>query len=293
MIKSMTAYARVEKTIESLKVSVEIRSYNSRHLDLALRIPHGYLALEDKIKGLISKKVARGRLEVQVKIKDESKEATGFEIDKERADAYYEALCRLKENYALGSDITVEMMAGAGGVLKPVEIEKDLEAAWNAVSDCLEEAGTELDDMRKREGAFLAEDLRQRLESIARSVDLIESESGDLLDHYQERLRERVGALTKGIVEIDPSRIAQEAALMADRSDISEEIVRAKSHVEQFAAIMDSEEPAGRTLNFLLQEFNREFNTMGSKAGNTNVSHTIVTVKSELEKIREQVQNIE
>ncbi|MCK5509226.1 MAG: DUF1732 domain-containing protein, partial [Desulfobacterales bacterium] len=150
-----------------------------------------------------------------------------------------------------------------------------------------------LNAMRKKEGDFIGRDFINRIDFIEKSLGQIKKESENLLSHYQERLKERITALTQGMIDIDPARIAQEAAFFADRSDISEEIVRVESHIKEFRSIMDSEESAGRKLNFLLQEFSREFNTMGAKAGNSNVSHIIVAVKSELEKIREQVQNIE
>ena len=147
--------------------------------------------------------------------------------------------------------------------------------------------------MRKKEGEFLFKDLQTRLDYIEESISVIEKNTSDLLPRYQERLKERIMALTQGITEIDPVRIAQEAAILADKSDISEEIVRARSHVNQFRKIMTENAPVGKKLNFLLQEFNREFNTMASKSGNTDISHRIVSVKSELEKLREQVQNVE
>ena len=147
--------------------------------------------------------------------------------------------------------------------------------------------------MRKKEGDFISQDFKKRLKYIEQTLNKIKRASKDLLSHYQEKLKERMAALTQGIVEIESSRIAQEAAFLADRSDISEEIVRARSHLKQFRDIMTASEPSGRKLNFLLQEFTREFNTMGVKAGNADVSHMIVGVKTELEKIREQVQNVE
>ena len=150
-----------------------------------------------------------------------------------------------------------------------------------------------LDQMRQKEGDYTARDLTDRLDFISASIDRIATDSADLLGHYSERLQECIAALTRGTVELDPQRIAQEAAFLADRSDISEEIVRAKSHVHQFRDFMQSDDPAGRKLNFLLQELNREFNTMGSKIGNADVAHVVVDVKAELEKLREQVQNIE
>ncbi|OEU67880.1 MAG: YicC family protein [Desulfobacterales bacterium PC51MH44] len=293
MLKSMTAYARSEKTGEELTVLVEIRSYNNRHLDIALRIPHAYLTLEEKIKGLIKNKVARGRIEVNLEIKDDSDEAYAFEVNMPKAGAYYESLVQLKEQLDIDTAISLDLLVGAGGVIKPVEIDRDMKACWSIVRDCINEAMNDLVAMRKQEGEFIGEDIAGRLDGIEKNVDQIEEESSDLLFHYQQRLKDRISVLTKGIVEIDPERIAQEAAFLADRSDISEEVVRARSHIKQFREIMNSTEPVGRKLNFLLQELNREVNTMGSKTEKANVSHMIVEVKSEFEKIREQLQNVE
>ncbi|MBW2321394.1 MAG: YicC family protein [Deltaproteobacteria bacterium] len=271
MLKSMTAYAKSEKSQEKFAVLIEIRSYNSRYLDIALRIPHGYLA------------VSRGRIEVNLHVRDNSGEAYAFEIDTPKARAYYDSLVQLKDKLNLNSKISIDLLVSGGGIIKPAEVGFDMEARWldNLIA------------MRKKEGDFLETDISARLDGIKESVDQIQKESKDLLSHYQQRLKERIAALTKGIIEIDPDRIAQEAAFLADRSDISEEIVRASSHIEQFRTIMNSEEPAGRKLNFLMQELNREFNTMGSKTDNTHVSHIIVAVKADLEKIREQLQNVE
>jgi len=293
MLKSMTAYAKSEKTQEKLTVLIELRSYNSRYLDVALHIPHGYLALEEKIKTLIAGKVARGRIEVNLQVRDDSGEAYAFEIDIPKARAYYDSLVQLKDKFNINSKISIDLLVSGGGIIKPAEIGFDMEACWPVFEDCINEALDNLIAMRKEEGDFLEADIAVRLNGIEESVDQIQKESSDLLSHYQQRLMDRIAALTKGIIEIDPDRIAQEAAFLADRSDISEEVVRAASHIKQFRTIMNSHEPAGRKLNFLMQELNREFNTMGSKTANTNVSHIIVEVKSDLEKIREQLQNIE
>jgi len=293
MLKSMTAYARSEKTGEELTVLVEIRSYNSRHLDIAVRIPHGYLALEENIKTLIAGKVARGRIEANLQVKDDSGEAYAFEINTPKARAYHDSLAQLKDEFNISSKISLDLLMSGGGIIKPAEIDLDMEACWPVFKDCINEAVDDLIAMRKREGDFLEADIAARLDGIEESVDQIKRESGNLLFHYQQRLKDRITVLTKGIIEIDPDRITQEAAFLADRSDISEEVVRTRSHINQFRAIVNSTEPAGRKLNFLLQELNREFNTMGSKTDKTNVSHIIVEVKSELEKIREQLQNVE
>jgi uncharacterized protein (TIGR00255 family) len=293
MMKSMTAYARAEKTIGEINVSTEIRSYNSRYLDVSLRIMHGYNILEEKIKTLITEKIARGRIEVSLQINDGSEEAYNFEINIPKARAYFNRLAQLKDQLDIHSEITVDLLVREGGVIRSVDIDRNMDSVWPVVRSCVDEALNNLIEMRKKEGEFIALDITDRTNRIEESVHLIEKESIDLLYHYQQRLKERIVALTRGMVEIDLERITQEAAFLADKSDISEEIVRVASHIKQFRTIMKSEEPAGRKLNFLLQELNREFNTMGSKTEKAHVSHIIVEVKSELEKIREQLQNVE
>ena len=293
MIKSMTAFAAVEKTKDARSVAVEIRSYNSRFLDIALRLPHAHLYMEERIKGRVAERVARGRIEMRVQIRDDSDEVFAFEIHKPKARAYHEALMQLKEEFDIDAQLSVDFLVGTGGVVKPAEVDRDMEAIWPVVKGCLDEAMEDLVAMREREGANMAQDIAGRLDTIRACIDQIEIASGDLLSHYQARLKERIKALTKDAIPIDPERIAQEAAYLAERSDISEEIVRAKSHIKQFRMIMNSEDSSGRKLNFLLQEMNREFNTIGSKTEKINISHMIVDIKSELEKMREQVQNVE
>jgi len=292
-MKSMTAYARAEKTEKEINVSAEIRSYNSRYLDIALRIPHGYTALEEKIKSLIGDKVARGRIEVNLQINDDSDEAYAFEVNISRARAYYESLIQLRDQFDLNSEISIELLVREGGVVRPAEHARDMESIGSVVTDCINAAMVDLVRMRQKEGDFIALDISRRIKSIEKSVHQIEKESSDLLFYYQQRLKDRIAILTKGMVEIDSDRIAQEAAFLADKSDISEEVVRATSHLKQFLTIIDSMEPSGRKLNFLLQELNREFNTLGSKTEKASVSHMVVEVKSEIEKIREQLQNVE
>ncbi len=293
MIYSMTAFSHAEKKEKDLSVSVEIRSYNSKNLDIALRLHHGYMVFEDRIKNLLKDGLTRGRIEIKVVVLDQSEEACAFDVDEVRAAAYHKALVRLKDKLKLEVDIPIDILARANGVIVPADPDRELEENWPAIKDCLIAALADLKSMREKEGAFIHKDFFERLEYIERNIDLIKEESTDLLVHYRDRLKERISALANGIVDIDPGRIAQEAAFLADRSDITEEIVRALSHIQQFRTIIESDVPAGRKLNFLLQELNREFNTMGSKTGKADVAHRVVDVKTELEKIREQVQNIE
>ena len=293
MIKSMTAFSRAEKIKDSFSTIIEIRSYNSRHLDIAMRVSRGYLLLEDRIKGMIAEKVNRGRIEINVQIKGDFDETLAFDVDMAKAKAYHEALMQLKDLCKIKTEVSLDLLAATSGIIIHKEAERDIDACWFVVKQCLAEAIDDLNKMRSKEGNFIAADITKRLDYIGNSLIQIKDKSHDLLAYYQQRLKERIASLTKGIVEIESGRIAQEAAFLADRSDISEEIVRAASHLKQFRDIANSEESSGRKLNFLLQELNREFNTMGSKTEKANISHMVVDVKSELEKIREQVQNVE
>ena len=293
MIRSMTAYATAEHSNDTFAVSTEIRSYNSRYLDIVLRIPSGYLSLEEKIKQIITGRVMRGRLDVKIQIEMDTGDSNGFEIDESKARSFYSALNQLRDEFNVNSEISLENLLHAGGIIKPEEAPKDTDAVFPAIRACVNQALEALNTMRTREGDFIARDLSERLAHIEKQLAQIRSDSTGLVDVYQQRLRERVSQLTQDIVELDPGRIVQEAAILAERSDISEEIVRAESHLKQFHHTMTSDEASGRKLNFLLQELHREFNTMGSKVGNAEISHIIIDVKSELEKIREQVQNVE
>ena len=289
----MTAFARAEKTENQMTVQVEIRSFNSKYLDIVVRIPQVYVSLEDRVKSLITAHLARGRVEVRISVKNDAESAVAFELDVAKAKAYYDILAKLKTELNLSSEIAIEQFLGAGGFVQPAEVINDLEKDWRVIQEGINIALADLVAMRQKEGDFISDDLERRLNHIEKSVAIIEKDANNLLPIYQERLKERITNLTRGLVEIDPARTAQEAAFLADRSDISEEITRAKSHLAQFRSIMQSDEPAGRKLNFLLQEFNREFNTMSAKVGNAALSHIIVDVKAEIEKLREQVQNVE
>ena len=292
MIKSMTAYARAEDQTAPYTVRVEVRTFNSRHLDVALKLTHGFESLEERIRGVVSEIVARGRVDMRIQIQ-ESEAAIDFSVNLPRARAYHQALIHLNQVLKIVAPISMETVLAGGHMLQAVEVERDIDAVWPQVDGCLRTAMADLDAMRRVEGDNMALDFTQRLETIESMLEQIGAQVTGLPEMYRERLKERIDALTHGIVEIDQARIAQEAALLADRSDISEEIVRARSHIQQFRARMKDDTPAGRPLNFLLQEFNREFNTMGSKSGKASMSHIIVAVKSELEKLREQIQNVE
>lgn len=293
MIKSMTAFARAESQLENAVVRFEVRAYNSRFLDVVIRMPQSHPILEEKLRAKIAERVLRGRVEVRVSLKEEHAESEAFDVNLNRARALVSSLNELKKACSVGGEPTLEMLVNAGDVLRPAEIERDPERTWALMEGCLDQALEALDAMRSREGENLAADISGRIERILDHVQRIESESRDMLETYRDRLKERIGALTRDIIEIDEGRVVQEAAFLAERSDITEEIVRARSHLDQFRDILQADDSAGRKLNFLLQELNREFNTMGAKTEKSRIAHRVVEVKAELEKIREQVQNIE
>ncbi|MCF8112068.1 MAG: YicC family protein [Desulfobacteraceae bacterium] len=293
MIKSMTAFAGAEHLENGITTTIEIRGYNSRYLDLAVRLPGCYASLEDFIRQKVSRKIFRGRMEIRVFIKEPGAETRSFIINKPLADAYYNALDELRHHLDIKEPVSLSHLVNTSGIIESTEKEKNMEAVTACLKKTLDDALESFEDMRAKEGRAMAEDLAGRLDYISNTIEHIESLSQGLLEYYQQRLKGRIRELTREATEIDPSRIAQEAALMADKSDISEELTRAKSHVDQFKQIMESSEPGGKPLNFLLQEFTREFNTMGVKAASADISHAVVSAKTELEKLREQVQNIE
>ncbi len=293
MIKSMTAFSQVSNTHETITVDVTIRSYNSRHLDIAFHCPESCHMFEDDIKKIISQTHDRGRIEIRLSFKDEAKDLEQFEVDETRVASYYQALKKIKDDLKLSDDISMADVLSARNMIVPSKKEQDMDNLWKAVKPAIEAASTSLDLMRKEEGENLYSDLASRMDYIEKNLKEIEKDAGKIPLVYQQKLMDKISYLTKDTDMIDPVRIAQEAAILADKSDISEEIVRLYSHIKQFRGILDADDSQGRKLNFLIQEFNREFNTIGSKAGNASLSHIAVDLKSELEKIREQVQNIE
>ncbi|PID73767.1 MAG: YicC family protein [Desulfobacterales bacterium] len=294
MMNSMTAFARAEKEDGEVRAVVEIRSVNGRGLDLVPRLPQSVQSLEGRIRPLVTAELTRGRVDIRLHLDRPEAAAERFEVDREKAAAWLEALGVLSRDI-MGRDdsVSLETLAAVPGVIRPVDDERDAEALWPLIRDVLETALFRLVEMRRTEGGILARDFERRLNRMAAWVEEIAAASAGFPDLCRTRLEERIKNLTSGMVEIDPARIAQEAALLADRADITEELVRVRSHFQQFRDIMAGVEPAGRKLNFLTQELNREFNTMGAKTTNGAVSHLVVELKAELEKIREQVQNIE
>ncbi|ETR73771.1 MAG: YicC domain-containing protein [Candidatus Magnetoglobus multicellularis str. Araruama] len=228
-----------------------------------------------------------------ITIQETIEEENRFEADLDRATEYISVLEQVIAHFQLQHAVTLRDIMKAGGVIKPLEKENDLEAVEPVLIECLETALKDICAMRATEGEALARDIDNRLNDISQSMQTISTLAHEQVDYYCQKLKDRIASLTHNIIEIDPVRIAQEAAILADRSDISEEITRLDSHIEQFRTLMNENQPVGRKLNFLLQEIGRELNTIGSKSGSAEISKIIVNLKSEHEKIREQIQNIE
>ncbi len=294
MIRSMTAFAKARTASEGFNVGSEIRTYNSRYLDVTVKLPAVYRHYENSLKQLVSCHIERGRVELTVNIRDErDRPCGGYAVDTAKAAEYHRALVRLKESLGMEEEIPLDLVARIEGVIVPLEPDAPGEFEWTCIRKTMEAAFRELNDMREKEGAFLAADLSARIGALDDMVRFIRKQSADLMEAYYQQIKERISGLIGDMVEIDASRIAQEAAFYVDKADISEEIVRAESHIEQFRQAMGDDSSCGRKLNFLLQEFNREFNTMGAKSGDVAVSEKVVAAKIELEKLREQVQNVE
>jgi len=293
MIKSMTAFGRAEKTVEGRTFTVEMRSLNSRYREVIVRMPPQFLPLEDQIKKLVATKISRGRVEVIIKVKNGSQTVSDIHANLPLAKAYYEALCELNETLQIKEKVGLQALLGMQGIITATESEEDLDKTWSHLSSCVTDALEGIDAMRISEGMAIYQDFQKRLQSVEGDLSRIRELAPSMLSQYHSRLKERIATLTQGAVEVDPNRLAQEAAFLADKSDIMEEIVRAESHLKQFRNMIESDSPAGRALDFLLQELNREVNTIGSKGGDAQLPQIVVGLKSELEKLREQVQNIE
>jgi len=293
MILSMTAFARVERSLDAGAVVCEIRSVNSKNLDVVVRLPQGFADKEEAVKKVVGSRIARGRVDVALSFEATGLSPNAWVVHPESAVGYYESLCQLRDRLGLTGTIDIGLVASAPGVMKPVQPVIDVEAIWPDVRSCIEDAVDALCSMRAHEGAFLRADFEQRLEQIEGFLGEISRESDGLLSWYQQRLIERIGQLIDKDMALDPVRVAQEAAFLASKSDISEELTRLGSHIAHFRSIMSAPEPSGRKLNFLIQEMHREINTIGSKTEKAGVAHRVVDIKAELDKLREQVQNVE
>ena len=297
MIRSMTGYGRAEGRHKSTPITAEVRSVNHRHSEVVAKLPRVLQAHEDRIRNLVQSHVARGRVDVAVNFSGERDPGRGLVLDRALARRYRALLEELQRELGLKGALDVALLAGFRDIIKPAELAAEDPGTIRAAEKVLERALKALDRMRRHEGRTLERDLLARLQEIAGRLRTIRRRLPDIVQERQARLQERVNRLLEnaggGKDGVDQSRVAQEVALLADRSDVSEELTRLDSHLDQFRNFLHKAEPVGRSLDFLLQEMNREVNTIGSKVGDTAVTQEIVALKAEFEKIREQVQNVE
>lgn len=292
MVKSMTGYGRGESTGNGKIWSVEMKTVNHRFLDINIKLPRQYSLLEEKIRSVVKKQAARGRIDIYIKVEEENESSRKVKLDKVLAKEYYNNLRELAETLHINFAPTVIEIASLPEVMDVEQPEEDLDQIWPSLEEAIIAALNSVMQMRESEGKELAKDLHGRLNTIKQLVEKIEDRNPQFVEEYKAKLQERVSELA-GEIDIDEDRLAAEVVIMADRSNITEEIVRLYSHLKQFSDNLQEEGTIGRKLDFLVQEIHREVNTIGSKSSDTEISNLVVNIKSELEKIKEQVQNIE
>lgn len=294
MIKSMTGFGRSEYSDGKRNIIVEIKSVNHRYSDITVKMPRRYSFAEDKIKNTVKNIARRGKIDVSVIVENVTEDDTTVKLNSLVAKQYYDNLKKLKSEFEVAGDITLQFLATLPDVMKSVPDVENEEEICRSLLVPVQKAAENLDEMRKVEGKKLAEDLIMRGGLITDLVKRIEERSPQVTVQYTEKLRERIKELIGGSVVIPEDRILVEAAIFADKCSITEELVRLTSHVHQLENIITkSNQPDGKKLDFLVQEMNREANTIGSKANDIEITNMMLEIKSEIEKIREQVQNIE
>ena len=292
MVKSMTGYGRARETLNGRDITVEVRSVNNRYLDCTVKMPRAYVFAEDAMKTCVQKAISRGKVDVFVTIDTTAADVTVVSVNEALARSYYEALKNLKENLALEGEITPMALAKFPDVLTVSRAEEDLESVAADICKVLEQALSAYNDMRAVEGKRLAADINGRVTTIETVVGKVEERSPQTVAEYRARLTNKMNEVLQSTT-IDESRILTEAAIFADKVAVDEETVRLRSHIAQLRAMLESDAPVGRKLDFLIQEVNRECNTIGSKCNDLTIAQDVVNMKAEVEKIREQVQNIE
>ncbi|HHW46635.1 MAG TPA: YicC family protein [Clostridiales bacterium] len=292
MIRSMTGFGRCESTSELMNISIEVKSVNHRYFEFNARVPRIYSFLEEKLKNLFQSKLSRGKIEVFLTINTDMATKSAVEVNYQLAESYINALRSIAEKYNIIDDISTSSIMRISDIFNIVSEPIDEEAIWNEVRPVAEKAVENLIAMKESEGAKLFDDISSRVESILKMVEFIEQRSEITVKLYRERLEQKIRELI-GDVQVDEQRLLTETAIFADKIAVSEETVRIRSHLNQFAQLLKSDGAVGRKLDFIVQELNREANTIGSKTQDVEIAHVVVEIKSEIEKIREQVQNIE
>lgn len=292
MIKSMTGYGGAKGSAEGLSVSIELKSVNNRYLDVSVKLPRTMLFAEEPIKAAVGRHISRGKVDVFVTVDQSASDDMEVRVNEPLLKGYIEALSAAAEKFGLQNDMTVMSLCRLPDVLSTDRREIDSSALMTGITEILERALTEYDAMRLREGEKLRDDVLARLETISRLTGVVEENAPKRVAEYRARLEQKLQEVL-ATANIDESRVLTEAAIFADKIAVDEETVRLRSHISQLRGLTNGESPAGRKMDFLIQELNREANTIGSKCQNADIAHVVVELKAEIEKIREQIQNVE
>lgn len=292
MIKSMTGYGSARGQIDGLSVLVELKSVNNRYLDVSVHMPRIFIFAEDALKSAVQDHITRGKVDVFVTVDSSQADDVAVKVNEPLLRGYVDAVRHIAEEYDLAFDLTAASASRFPDVLTAEKKDMDADAVAQALLAIAEEALRDFDSMREREGTKLREDVTARLGEIEALVSAVETAAPQTVTAYRERLRQKMEEVLQG-AGVDENRLLQEAAIYADHIAVDEETVRLRSHIAQLKKMLDTGSPIGRKIDFLIQEFNREANTIGSKCQSTEVAHVVVDLKSDIEKIREQIQNIE
>lgn len=292
MVKSMTGYGRCREVIDGKDIQVEVKSVNSRYIDATIKTGRLYIALEEKLKSLASTYISRGKIDIFLTVENIDGDKIELSVNKEYLDSYVALLRKIKEDYALGGDVTVQTIANKQEVFNAVKPDEDMEEVWKAVEVVAKKAFDIFLQMRLTEGQKMKEDVLKHLATLEGIREEIVKKAPDTVKEANERMKARIQELL-GAVPMDEARLLTECAVYADKADISEELARLDSHCKQFRSMLEEDVPVGRKLDFLVQEINRECNTIGSKSADTEFAKLVIDAKSTVEKIREQIQNIE
>ena len=292
MIKSMTGYGSAKGAVDDLTITVELKSVNNKFLDASIRMPRSFMFAEDAVKSAVQRHISRGKIDVFVNVDTSEAKGMKVKVNETLLKGYIEAIGHISDEYSLPNDMTAMSISRFPDVLTVEKADLDAEAISKGIASVAEQALSDFDTMRLREGEKLRDDVLTRLATIDRYVTQIEQESPKTVAEYRARLEAKMSEVL-GTAGIDENRILAEAAVFADHIAVDEETVRLRSHMSQLTTMINGSSPTGRKIDFLIQEFNREANTIGSKCQNSDVAHLVVGLKAEIEKIREQIQNIE
>lgn len=293
MIKSMTGFGRGDSQVGDKCFQVELKSVNHRYMDVSIKLPKKFTYLEENIRKVIKSQIQRGRIEVYITYESVGKSDVNVTVDMPLANEYLKALLKIEEELSVKSDITTSLIARFPDIIKVEKKEDNEDEIWQCLEEALRNALSRLVVMREEEGNKLQADLLKRINKTKDFVAQVKERSPIIVQEYKQKLIERVKEILDEDFSLDDNRIAAEVALFADKSNITEEIVRLYSHIDQFKNTLEEKDAIGRKLDFLLQEMNREANTIGSKANDLAIANLVINIKSEFEKMREQVQNIE